>query len=283
MKIIRSIRAFKKRIAAIKQRGLSIGFVPTMGALHKGHLSLMRRARRETDIVVVSIFVNPIQFGPQEDFKQYPRPFRHDITLAQSVNADLVFCPATRAIYPPGFQTIINQSHLPAKLCGRSRPAHFQGVMTVVAKLFNLVQPDTAYFGQKDYQQALIIKQMVRELNMNLRIKTLPTVREEDGLAMSSRNAYLKPEERQYAPCLYRALSRGKTLIKRGEKSAKKIISTMRRIIQNAPNTRIDYIALVDPETLTDIKRLGQQKVLIALAVHVGTTRLIDNMLVMPK
>ncbi len=283
MKIIKNIKILKKEIAGIKKQRLVTGFVPTMGALHEGHLSLMRRARKETDRVVVSIFVNPSQFGPQEDLKKYPRPLKQDLRLAKSVGVDMVFNPSVATMYPSGFQTYIDQTNLPDHLCGSSRAGHFKGVMTVVSKLFNQVQPDSAYFGQKDYQQALIIKRMARDLDMDVKIKILPIVREKDGLAMSSRNSYLSQRERKSASCLYQALGYGKILISGGEKSAKKVIAAMRRMLQKNAKIRIDYIAVVDTETLVNIKYLGRKKVLIACAVFIGKTRLIDNTLVKPR
>lgn len=295
--IIRSVKCLKTRLRQIKKRGLSIGFVPTMGALHEGHFSLMRAARRETDKVIISIFVNPLQFGPQDDFQRYPRNTKKDIRLAKSCGVDIVFFPSVRLMYPEGGKTYVDMHALnrsgsghalTASLCGRSRPGHFQGVMTVVAKLFNLVEPDIAYFGQKDFQQAVIIKKMVADLNMNLKIKVLPIIREADGLAMSSRNNYLSPRERQDALCLYHSLLEARRLIKSGECASGKIIQKMRRKITRVKSARIDYISIVNPETLEDVRRLkrgelvrrGGGKVLVVLAVYIGRTRLIDNMVV---
>ncbi|MBI4833984.1 MAG: pantoate--beta-alanine ligase [Planctomycetes bacterium] len=283
MVIIKTINGLKKLIRAWKKKGVKIGFVPTMGALHEGHISLIKKARRESDRVVVSVFVNPTQFGPKEDLKKYPRPFRHDIRLCRLNKVDLVFSPAVNQMYSgfgPVPKTYIDMEKLPDKLCGRSRPGHFRGVMTVVAKLFNLVEPDTAYFGLKDYQQSLIISKMVSDLNINTVIKTLPTFREKDGLAMSSRNKYLTASLRAKAACLYQALGMAKKLIASGEYSSSKIIKEMARFMKKINKARIDYIAIVDRDTLEDLPKVKKGKTLIALAVFLDKTRLIDNTLV---
>lgn len=280
MEIVRKITDLKKIIRRWKKNGCSIGFVPTMGALHEGHLSLIRQARRETDKVVVSIFVNPIQFGPKEDLTKYPRPFRQDIKLCKLVGTDLIFYPSVKGMYPYDFKSYIDMDGLPNLLCGRSRQGHFRGVMTVVNKLFNLVEPDIAYFGQKDYQQVLIIRRMVKNLDMNVAIKTMPTVRERDGLAMSSRNKYLAPLLRNKAICFYQALQEAKEMVKRGERSSTKIISGIKKIIRHVREARIDYIAIVDRHNLRDIKQVKKGKTLIALAVFINKTRLIDNTLI---
>ena len=281
MMLITRISALKNQIHRLKSKGKTIGFIPTMGALHQGHLSLMRQSRQDNDITVVSIFVNPMQFGPKEDYKKYPRVLNRDIKLMRSIGADIVFVPQADEIYPSGFKTYVNIDSLTDTLCGRSRPGHFKGVLTVVNKLFNIAEPDIAYFGQKDYQQALIIKQMVKDLNMNLKIKVMPIIREPDGLAMSSRNAYLTPEQRQQAVCLYQALNEAKRLIRNGEMSASRITGAMKCIINQAGESWIDYVAIVDKKTLTDIKIIPlHQKILIALAVYMGKIRLIDNMVI---
>lgn len=279
MKLIKKIgemTAFSKRAIC---KGLSIGLVPTMGYLHEGHLSLMRRARIENDILVISIFVNPIQFGPQEDFKRYPRDLRRDMRLAASVGTDIIFCPSVKDMYQRQYQTYIDVQQLSRYLCGRSRPGHFKGVAAVVTKLFNIVKPQIAYFGQKDAQQARIIQQMVKDLNMDLKIRILPIFREKDGLAMSSRNTYLNPDERSQARCLYEALHIAKKLIEYRQKNATKIIDAMRGCIKRQPLAKTDYIAIVDADTLKDVKRISG-KTLIALAVKIGKTRLIDNMVI---
>lgn len=276
----------KAKIDALKRKGLTIGFVPTMGALHEGHLSLMRRAGRETDIVVVSIFVNPMQFGPKEDYKRYPRPVQQDLRLCRSVGVDIVFSPSSKEIYPQASDTLTNAfvdvHKLTETMCGKSRPGHFRGVLTVVNKLFNIVEPDIAYFGQKDYQQALVIKQMISDLNMNVQIKVMPIIRERDGLAMSSRNKYLTPAERQEATCLYRAFLKATGLIRsnRHPVNSVKIIRAMKGIINSVSHSRIDYIVVVDPQTLKPVKTITYRQVLIALAVYIGKTRLIDNFLI---
>jgi pantoate--beta-alanine ligase len=268
-----------ERLRVEKRR---IGFVPTMGALHEGHLSLVRAARRECEVVVVSIFVNPTQFAPGEDYERYPRPLGSDIAACRREGVDYVFHPRVSDMYPQGAETTVVQGFLPNRLCGLSRPGHFSGVMTVVAKLFNIVKPHLAYFGQKDYQQAQIIKRMVADLNMDVRIKVLPIVREADGLAMSSRNRYLSPEQRKNALCLYQALCLARDMVQAGERSAARIISRMRRLINAHPETKIDYIAMVTPDTLERVKQITGP-VVAALAVHVGPARLIDNMILKPS
>ncbi|MCM8795245.1 MAG: pantoate--beta-alanine ligase [Candidatus Omnitrophica bacterium] len=277
MKIIRSPKQMQGISKEIKDKGKTIGFVPTMGALHQGHLSLIRRARQDTDVVVVSIFVNPTQFGPQEDFQRYPRPFRKDISLCRSLGVDYIFHPLASWMYPEGFKTYVLVEDLSEVLCGRFRPGHFRGVTTVVAKLFNIVRPDIAYFGQKDAQQAIIIKRMVCDLNFPLKIKVMPIIREEDGLALSSRNIYLSPQERNDACVLSEALRLAQGLVKSGIKDTKKIICHMRALIKKKKSAKIDYIAIVDPKTLKPVKKISG-RCLLALAVWIGKTRLIDNL-----
>ncbi|MCM8823204.1 MAG: pantoate--beta-alanine ligase [Candidatus Omnitrophica bacterium] len=280
MLVATRIKAVKEIVKKAKADKKSIGFVPTMGALHLGHLSLVRQAKRDTDFVVVSIFVNPIQFSPKEDYRSYPRTFIQDKALLQKEGVDLIFYPSSRLMYPKGFSTYVEEVRLSKYLCGRVRPGHFRGVCTVVTKLFNIVQPDISYFGQKDYQQALIIKRMVDDLNFPLKIKVLPTIREKNGLAMSSRNKYLTPQEYEKASCLYRALKLGKAIIDRGEREAKVIIKQMKEFIyKNLPLAKIDYISIVNANSLEDVQII-EDKVLLALAVYVGRARLIDNMVV---
>ncbi|MCM8770352.1 MAG: pantoate--beta-alanine ligase [Candidatus Omnitrophica bacterium] len=279
MKIIKSIKKIQQILAKERLKGRSIGFVPTMGALHEGHLSLIRQARRENDIVVVSIFVNPTQFGPKEDFKKYPRNFKKDALLCEKCGVDFIFYPDAKAMYPKGYKTYVNVEDLGNVLCGKSRPGHFKGVATVVTKLFNIIGPDLAYFGSKDAQQAIIIKRMVEDLNMPLKIKVMPTVREKDGLAMSSRNIYLNKKERKAATALFHSLKAAEKFIKKGEKDAGKIIHLMRRMIQEAQPKKIDYIEIVDAQSLLPVKKI-KGKVLIALAVWFGKARLIDNIIV---
>lgn len=262
-----------------KLQGKSIGFVPTMGALHEGHLSLIRKARKENDLVVVSIFVNPTQFGPREDFKKYPRDLKRDTDLCKKEGVDIIFYPDTAEIYPANYKTYCLVTDLSDVLCGLSRPGHFKGVATVVTKLFNLVQPDIAYFGQKDAQQAIIIKRLVRDLNMSLEIKVMPTVREKVGLALSSRNIYLNEQERKDAIVLSESLALAKGLIKKRLKDADKIIKRMRQFIQKKNTAKIDYISIVDLDNLKPVKKISN-KCLIALAVWIGKTRLIDNIVI---
>jgi pantoate--beta-alanine ligase len=248
-----------------------------MGFLHEGHLTLVRQARIENSSVVVSIFVNPIQFGPQEDFRQYPRDPERDLALLEKEKTDIVFMPSTAEMYPPQFSSWVEVSKVTERLEGASRPGHFRGVATVVAKLFNIVQPTGAYFGQKDAQQLVVIKRMVADLNMNLEIVAVPTVREPDGLAMSSRNIYLNPEERQAATVLYRALNLAQQLYSQGETDAERLRQEMTDLIQKEPLANIDYISIADPETLEELNEVNIPT-LVSLAVRIGKTRLIDNM-----
>ena len=275
MKIIRSINKIKDEIRRNKRKGRRVGFVPTMGYLHEGHLSLIRRARKENDLVAVSIFVNPTQFGPNEDYKEYPRDLSRDAALCKREGVDYIFYPTVKAMYPKGYSTYVKVEGLTENLCGRFRPTHFRGVTTVVTKLFNIVDPDTAYFGQKDAQQAAVIKRMAEDLNMGIRIKVMPTVREKDGLAMSSRNAYLSADGRRLAPTVYRALQLARDLIKLGDRDAGSVKSQMRKLLLPAVS-KIDYISIVDPVSLKDVKQV-RGKVLVAVAVWIGDTRLIDN------
>lgn len=262
-----------------RRKNLTVGFVPTMGALHEGHLSLIRTARAENHRVVVSIFVNPIQFCPGEDFNEYPRNLDGDMTLCRLARADIVFAPSIADMYPPGFRTYIDQEELPDRLCGLHRPGHFRGVMTVVAKLFNIVKPTTAYFGQKDYQQCIIVKRMVQDLSMDVQISIQPTVRAPDGLALSSRNQMLGHRQRQEAVCLYRALQLAHNLIKAGKSSASYIRRRMRKEIAKVRGAKVDYVAIVHPETLEPVNEI-RGKVVAALAVRIGGVRLIDNMVI---
>ena len=257
----------------------SIGLVPTMGAFHEGHLSLMRSARVENDLVVTSIFVNPTQFGPKEDFNAYPRDLKSDSKLASQVGVDVIFAPAANGMYPNGYETFVNVERITEKLCGASRPGHFRGVTTVVAKLFNIIRPHKAYFGQKDAQQCVIIKRMTEDLNFDIEIVIMPTIREADGLAMSSRNKYLNAQERQSALVLSKSLSMAQDMIKSGQTNAVDILHNMKQMIEAEPLAKIDYISIVDSETLDDIKEI-KANTLIALVVFIGKTRLIDNMII---
>ena len=253
-----------------------VGFVPTMGYFHEGHLSLVRHARAENSTVVVSIFVNPTQFGPQEDFGSYPRDPQRDLAMLEEEKTDVVFMPSVAEMYPPQFNSWVEVGKVTERLEGASRPGHFKGVTTVVAKLFNIVQPTRAYFGQKDAQQAIVIKQMVADLNMNLEVVTLPTVREPDGLAMSSRNTYLNPQERQAAVVLYQALNLAQQLWAQGGKNAQTIRQQMTALIQQEPLADIDYVSIANTETLNELDKVNLPA-LVSLAVKIGKTRLIDN------
>ncbi len=279
MQVIHQISELKKTIKETKEKGLSIGFVPTMGFLHEGHLFLMRTARKENDLLVISIFVNPLQFGEGEDLEEYPRDLTKDRELAYEVGCDLVFAPPVQEMYPPRYATFVDVERLTGNLCGVTRPGHFRGVTTVVTKLFNLVQPDRAYFGQKDAQQALVLKKMVNDLNMNLELIVLPTVREEDGLAMSSRNSYLSPQNRREAAILYRSLQQAQEMVAGGERDASVIKETITMTIKNNTSALIDYIEITDTRNIKPLAIL-EGECLIALAVKFGETRLIDNLLV---
>lgn len=279
MKIIRSIKEMTGFSQKLRIKGKTIGFVPTLGALHQGHLSLIRQAVAENDIVVVSIFVNPIQFGPKGDYRRYPRNLRLDARLCRREGADVIFFPDAQQMYTGNYKTYVIVQDLSDVLCGKFRPGHFKGVATVVTKLFNIVAPDIAYFGQKDAQQAIIIKKVVEDLNIPVRIKVMPAVREEDGLAMSSRNAYLNKEERRDAAVLYQALILAKNLIKQGSVDSSGIIRKMRRLINKKKSACIQYISVVKHKDLEPLDKI-RGKVLIALSVWIGKTRLIDNIIV---
>jgi pantoate--beta-alanine ligase len=276
MQIIRSPKIMQKICGGLKREGKIIGFVPTMGYLHKGHLSLIKIAKRKSDVVVVSIFVNPTQFGPKEDFAKYPRDFKRDRFLLEKEGCDFVFAPRIKDMYPEGYLTYVNAEKITGKLEGAIRPGHFQGVTTVVAKLFNIVQPDIAIFGQKDAQQAVVLKKMVDDLNYGVKMTIAGTVRERDGLASSSRNVYLSKEERKQAKVLYQALRLAKEMIKKGERSPTKLVSKMNKLIDKQPLAEIDYIAISDAHSLELLNRL-KGEILISLAVRFGKTRLIDN------
>lgn len=278
-RIIETMSGIQGYVASCRKRGQRIGFVPTMGAFHEGHLSLMREARRNNDAVIVSIFVNPIQFTMGEDYDRYPRRLEQDTKMADSEGVDVIFVPSVAEMYPKGFDTYVDQTDLPAKLCGAFRQGHFRGVMTIVTKLFNIVKPDTAYFGQKDYQQSLIIRRTTTDLNLEVAIKVLPTVREEDGVAMSSRNIYLGPKQRKDATCLIQSLRRAEDMVNNGVSSAAKVIAEMKKVIRRVKGTRIEYIEIVNSDTLEPVKEI-KGKTLIALAVRIGKARLIDNIVV---
>lgn len=257
-----------------------LGFVPTMGYLHVGHVSLVRRAREENGVVAASIFVNPSQFGPGEDLATYPRDLQHDRELLEAAGCDMVFVPEPSAIYPPGFQTWVEAGEIASTLEGARRPGHFRGVATVVLKLFNVVRPTRAYFGQKDAQQLAVIRTMVRDLNVPVGVVGCPTVREPDGLAMSSRNSYLSREQRAAAPVLYRALTSAAAVAEAGERDAERLRQTMRQVLAAEPLANADYVSVADPETLTELETVGAAGALLSMAVQVGRTRLIDNLVV---
>ena len=279
MKIVDNISRMSTFTKIMKREGKSIGFVPTMGYLHEGHLSLARTAKKHTDMVVMSIFVNPLQFGAGEDLDKYPRDLKRDEELARVAGVDVIFYPSEKEMYPEGYATYVNVERLTDNLCGASRPGHFKGVTTVVAKLFEIVKPDIAYFGWKDAQQAIIIRKMAKDLNMDVEIKILPTIREKNGLAMSSRNAYLSENEREDALSLHRSLKKAEELIAGGERDSKKIIKAMEETIKTIPTARIDYISVVDTKELKNMKTIFGEA-LIALAISIGKTRLIDNVIV---
>lgn len=279
MKIIRTTTEMQAAALRYSRQGVSIGFVPTMGALHEGHLSLVRRARMENDLVIASIFVNPTQFGPNEDYSKYPRVFEQDIRLLKAAKIDAVFAPTPQDMYPAGFTTSIDVVALRQTLCGPFRPGHFQGVATVVAKLFELVRPTRAYFGEKDYQQVQVIRQMIDDLRMPVRLVACPTVREADGLAASSRNRYLSRKEREEAVKLYQALYLGRELVEQHVFSeTAKLLARLTQVLKTIPGVKIDYLSLVDPVTLQPFKRV-QRPALLAAAIRIGKTRLIDNVL----
>ena len=257
----------------------TVGLVPTMGALHEGHLSLVREARRMCDVVVVSVFVNPTQFGPGEDFDRYPRNLTKDTALLTDYNVDYIFAPTVEEIYPKGFATYVNVEGLSEQLEGASRPGHFRGVATVVTILLNTVRPDFAFFGQKDAQQALVIKRLVKDLAFDTEIVVLPIVREDSGLAISSRNLYLTSDEQQSATILHKALKQAKAAFKEGERNAGRLTDVIRSAVETEPRARLDYVTIADAETLEKIDRLDDRPILVALAAYVGKTRLIDNMI----
>lgn len=276
MEITGLIEAVRAQVKEWRRQGHSVGFVPTMGYLHEGHESLIQRAVKENDKVVVSDFVNPIQFGAQEDLSTYPRDLDADCALCEAAGVDLLFHPAPEEMYAPDFSTYVKAERVSDGLCGKSRPTHFQGVCTVVCKLFHIVMPDRAYFGQKDAQQLAVIRRMTRDLNLDIAIVGCPIIREADGLAKSSRNTYLNEEERTAALVLSRAIFLGEELIKQGERDAETILSAMREIILAEPLARIDYVEMVDADTMETIRQ-AKGRTLVAIAVWIGTTRLIDN------
>ncbi len=278
MEVITDPQALQETCQQVRQMGMSIGFVPTMGYLHEGHLSLLRAARAQCETVVLSIFVNPTQFGPQEDYERYPRDLERDLEMARQTRVNLVFAPTPQQMYPEGYSTFVEVEGLTERLEGAFRPGHFRGVATIVLKLFHLVQPDKAYFGLKDYQQLKVIQRMVQDLHLPIEIVPMPTVREPDGLAMSSRNVYLSPEERQSALSLYRSLQECLRLLEAGERRGWEIQRQGRTILSADPLVKVDYLEVCHPETLKPLEIVGQSAVILG-AIRVGNTRLIDNVL----
>ena len=276
MKVVTTIREVREQVNSWRQAGNSIGLVPTMGFLHEGHQSLMQAAKQDNQKVIVTIFVNPIQFGPSEDLASYPRDLERDKFACEQMGVDLIFCPDVSEMYSPNFNSYVDVNGLTEALCGKRRSGHFKGVCTVVTKLFNIAQPDRAYFGQKDAQQLAVIKRMVTDLNFNIEIIGCPIVRESDGLAKSSRNSYLSESERVAAVCLYQAIECAKAMIHKGEKSVNVITQAMQELISKQPLAKVDYIEFVDLATLKSVDLLAQDS-LCALAVYIGKTRLIDN------
>ncbi|MDH7482027.1 MAG: pantoate--beta-alanine ligase [Armatimonadota bacterium] len=276
MLILHTINEAREYIANARREGKKIGLVPTMGYFHEGHLSLMRRARVENDVVVVSLFVNPTQFGPNEDFARYPRDVERDARLAEGVGVDVIFNPSVEEMYPEGYATFVSVEGITETLEGEFRPGHFRGVATVVLKLFNILPADRAYFGLKDYQQLLVVKKMVNDLNLPIEIVPMPIIREEDGLAMSSRNTYLNNEERRAAVVLYKALQYANELVKSGLTDGKRLEHEVEEYIRKEPLARIDYVAVRDPDNLAPVVEISKPVVLL-LAVRIGSTRLIDN------
>ncbi|TAM84139.1 MAG: pantoate--beta-alanine ligase [Acidobacteria bacterium] len=281
MRLITSVNEMKALTRENRSRGRSVGLVPTMGALHKGHVSLVRQAKQQCDVVVVSVFVNPMQFGPEEDYERYPRNLEEDFQLLSSYNIDTAFAPSLEEMYPEGFQTFVEPGPLAKVFEGASRPGHFRGVSTVVVKLFNIVQPDMAYFGQKDFQQAIVIRRLVEDLNLNVRLVLCPIVRDEDGLAISSRNVYLKPAQRKSALALSRSLWRAEELIHSGEPDASKILEEMRHVLQRDVRLKIDYLAIVNPVSFEPASRVSAGAIAL-VAAYVDRVRLIDNTILGP-
>jgi len=279
MEQLTKISEIRGILETIRKQGKTIGFVPTMGYLHEGHLSLMRESLKKADYTVVSIFVNPTQFGPEEDFNRYPRDLSRDAQILEKEGVNILFVPQTIEMYPEGYKTFVEVKDLQNLLCGESRPGHFRGVCTVILKLFNIIQPNMCFFGQKDAQQAVIIKKMVHDLNLDISIEVLPIIREHDGLAMSSRNSYLNPEQRKATLILYKSLKEAEKMIVKGERSAGNIIERMCKIINSEPKARINYVEIVDLENLNPVIEI-KNEVLIALAVFIGSVRLIDNIIV---
>jgi len=279
MKVIKKSKELQTLIEREKKKGKIIGLVPTMGYLHSGHISLIKRAKKDCGIVVVSIYVNPTQFGPGEDYQRYPRDLERDKKLAKEAGTDILFVPSDEEIYPDSFHTYIQVEELSKRLCGVSRPIHFRGVATIVAKLFNIVKPTKAYFGWKDAQQLIILKKMVKDLNMDVEVVGLPTVREKDGLAISSRNKYLSKQERKIAPILYQALVKAKKMVNSGENNSARVLQQAKDLIKKKKGVKIDYLKAINLIDLKDAKKI-KKNTLIAIAAWIGKTRLIDNVII---
>ncbi|MBM4134276.1 MAG: pantoate--beta-alanine ligase [Nitrospira sp.] len=279
MRIIRSVPAMTVWTSGLRREGVGIGFVPTMGALHEGHRSLIRKARLACDAVVVSLFVNPTQFGPGEDYATYPRTLKDDAALCRAAGVDVLFAPSAAAMYPAGAHVSVTVGNLAQRWEGMIRPGHFDGVATVVTKLFSIVRPDRAYFGQKDFQQSVIVRRLAEDLSLGVKILVCPTVREADGLAMSSRNRYLTPVQRRVAPVLHEALQAGRTAILRGIRFGAQVARAMQRVVEQEPGVTVDYLACCDPRTLEPLARITKPAVLLG-AIQLGRVRLIDNLLV---
>jgi pantoate--beta-alanine ligase len=279
MKIYKTIAEMQAACREVRASGKRLGLVPTMGALHAGHLSLVRAARASCEVVAATIFVNPLQFGPNEDLAKYPRTWEKDVAALEAERVDLLFAPSPEEMYPAGAATYVIVEGLSEKLDGKSRPGHFRGVTTVVAKLFEIVRPEVAYFGQKDAAQVSVLRKMVQDLNMDVRMQICPIVRESDGLALSSRNAYLDPKQRKQALVLHRALMRIQFEVDRGERSAAKLVEVGKSIVSEEPEVRLDFLEIVDPVTLDPVPDISKGA-LVAIAAYVGTTRLIDNIVV---
>jgi pantoate--beta-alanine ligase len=282
MRIVKNIKQLRRILNEARRKGQKIGFVPTMGYFHQGHLALMRLAQKECEVCVVSIYVNPKQFGPKEDLSRYPRDIKRDATMIEKENVDILFIPSDNDVYPNSYLTYIDVEKISNTLCGKYRPAHFKGVATVVAKLLNMVQPDVMYLGQKDAQQVAVLKQMAADLNFPVAIHVVPTARDKDGLAMSSRNVFLSPVERAQAPVLYKALGDAAQRIEAGERSVSKIIGIIKKTITQHSSGKIQYVACVDADTLEPLK-IFKGKILIAAGVFFGSTRLIDNVIILIK
>jgi len=276
MHFVTTVADLRRVLKQLRTGGKSVGFVPTMGALHEGHLSLIRRARDENDVVVVSIFVNPTQFGPHEDFDRYPRQIEKDREICEQEGVNVLFAPPASEMYPAGYATYVLQERYTEPFEGKIRTGHFHGVCTICAKLFNLVRPDVAYFGQKDYQQSVVVCRMVRDLNFDVEIRLCPIVRETDGLAMSSRNSYLSAEERRQATCLYKALRKAEEMFEAGERNVAPLIAAMEQVFAEHPLAKVDYIAVVNPDSLREIRRI-ESEAIVLVAARIGETRLIDN------